>query len=120
MKQLFLAAAFIGLPAAATAADNTDIGFNCTLTYKGKIYAQGPCEAKTYSEAKQLVISATVPENGVAYTATLSEERGTGLLLGAGTFVLADGPVETLTAGASYIWENGYALDVGGDVASDE
>jgi hypothetical protein len=32
-------------------------------------------------------------------------------MLGAGTFVLAAGAVETASGGATYYWPNGYAID---------
>jgi hypothetical protein len=49
-------------------------------------------------------------DNGVSFNLVADETKGTALLMGAGTFVLADAKVETNVGGVTYLG-NGYTLD---------
>ena len=91
-------------------AEEMKVNGECTLSYKGRIYAQGPCEM-TVIDKKVTDLKGTVAENGLNYTAIINESEHTGLLLGAGTFVLADGELDRSPAAALYAWPNGYAVD---------
>ena len=91
-------------------AEEVKMDGQCILSYKGRIYAQASCEG-TILNKLVTEIKGIVPENGVSYQAIINDKKRTGVLLGAGTFVLADGPLEETTAGALYVWSNGYAID---------
>jgi hypothetical protein len=111
MKQfLFLALIVLALAPNSVQAEDEKLKGECTLSYKGRIYAQGPCEA-IMIDNKSTEIKGTVPENDVTYNAIISEKQRTGVLLGADTFVLAEGALEETLAGATYVWSSGYALE---------
>jgi hypothetical protein len=111
MKRILCVAALIlALTPLLAMAEELELKGECTLSYKGRIYAQGPCEA-VVMDKKVTEIRGKVPENSVPYSAIISEEQRTGVLLGADTFVLADGELEKTSAGATYVWSNGYALE---------
>ncbi len=111
MNKIFLLTFLVfAMGSFSVSAEEVNLSGECILSYKGRIYSQGPCKAVIMNN-KAVEVTATVPENNVKYNAIISEEKQTGVLIGAGTFVLADGPLEQTTAGATYVWPNGYALE---------
>lgn len=82
----------------------------CTLSYKGRIYSQGPCEGVLINH-HITEVTGTIPGEGYAYRAVINEFDQTGVLLGAEFFVLGDGPFEHSPVGGRYLWQTGYALD---------
>lgn len=102
----------LGVSAAPAIAIAQDVVLDetCTITFKGRVYSEGPCKV-TIVEGKTVTIKGSNPENDVSYLAIVDEGSRTGALMGAGTFPLADGPLNPGTAGATYSWPNGYAID---------
>ena len=96
--------------ATGVSAEEEKLNGNCTLSFKGRIYSQGPCEA-IMMDKNITDIKGVVPDIGAKYLAIIDEKASTGVLLGADIFVLADGPIERTSGGALYYWSNGYALD---------
>ena len=107
----FIYTFIIALIFAATgvSAEEEKLNGNCTLSFKGRIYSQGSCEAIMMDNS--ITVKGVVPELGATYLAIIDEKASTGVLLGADVFVLADGPIERTSRGALYYWSNGYALD---------
>ena len=62
--------------------------------------------------AAETVLKGRLPNtrNGVGYLVA-DEDKGTVLLMGAGTFPRAEGKVEANVGGATYSCPNGYAFD---------
>ena len=109
MKQFAALLLAVALPWTAYA-ETVKLEQQCTITFKGKIFSQGPCEVIIEKETL-VTIKGKVPENGVTYSVIADDRKGNALMLGAGTFVLAAGAVETASGGATYYWPNGYAID---------
>ena len=84
---------------------------DCTLSYKGRVYAQGPCQGVLINNRVTEVMG-TMAESGLGYRAQLSQGTRSGILFGAETFILGEGPLVETEAGARYVWSSGYALDV--------
>ena len=103
---------------AQTSDTETDSGSTCVLSFNGKIYSEGPCEG-TFFEEGVTDVSGTVEESGQAWQIVIDEEKGSGVLIGADTFVLAEGPLRKTQGGASYVWPNGYAVDVAMELGGD-
>ena len=78
----------------------------CTPSFQGRINAQVPCEADLFQQ-KTIDNKSKFPENAI-----IKEEKRTGLLLGGGTFFLADRSLEGISAGATYVWAKGYAIEL--------
>ena len=110
--KLFVVLALTAVLPFAASAETVKLEQQCTITFKGKIFSQGPCEV-TIEKETLVTIKGKVPENGVTYSVIADDRKGTALMLGAGTFVLAAGTVETASGGATYYWPNGYAIDTG-------
>ena len=81
----------------------------CHLTYKKTVDAKGPCTIM--DDGKIVSIKGTVEENGQKYTAVIDNAKNEGLLIGAGTFGLADGKLEKNEA-LEVVWPNGYMLKI--------
>lgn len=47
----------------------------------------------------------------MSFNLVADENKGTALLVGAGTIPLANGKVETNVDGVTYRWQNGYTFD---------
>jgi hypothetical protein len=114
IKLMTIVSVLACLFASKVIAEETKLSGECVLVYKGRIYSQGPCKA-IMNENEAVDISAKVPENGVSYSAIISEKKQSGVLIGADTFVLADGPLEVTTGSALYRWPNGYSVDFKSD-----
>jgi hypothetical protein len=56
-----------------------------------------------------VTIKGTIEENGQKYTVVIDNTKNTGLLLGCGTFTLADGDLSKNEAD-NVVWPNGYKL----------
>lgn len=82
----------------------------CTLSYKGRIYSQGPCEGVLINH-RIAEVSGRMSDDALTFRAVINEDDQTGVLLGAEVFVLGDGPYEHSPAGGRYLWATGYALD---------
>lgn len=111
LRIIYLTAIVLAVSVFSASAEQVTFKGECTLSFKGRVYAKGPCEGVTIDK-KATEITGTVPENGVRYNAIITEEKKSGVLLGADTFVLAEGALDTTSAGALYVWDNGYALDI--------
>lgn len=103
---------------AQTSDTGTDSAATCVLSFNGKIYSEGPCEG-TFFEEGVTDVSGTVEESGQAWQIVIDEEKGSGVLIGANTFVLAEGSLLETQGGASYVWPNGYAVDVAMELGDD-
>ena len=58
-----------------------------------------------------VAVKGNVEENGQRYTAVVDNQKNSGVLIGAGTFTLADG--ELATNEDTFIeWPNSYALKI--------
>lgn len=112
-RNTFALAAAFSLTAtaiAAQASDDDSVTGTCVLSYLGKIYANGACEG-TISDDALTDLSGTADGSGASWQLVIDGAAGTGVLIGADTFVLADGEILSNQGGASYVWQNGYALD---------
>ena len=77
--------------------------------YKNSIDANGPC---TVYQVKNIAsVKGIVSENGQRYIATIDNDKNEGLLIGAGTFTMADGKLSTNDA-TKVVWPNGYVLTI--------
>ena len=86
-----------------------DLTAQCALTYKSSVNAKRPC---TIFTAESIIrIKGTVEENGQLYTAIIDNSKNTGLLIGAGTFTLADGQLSKNEPN-EVNWPNGYVLKI--------
>jgi hypothetical protein len=54
-------------------------------------------------------VKGVVEENGAKYLAIINNDNNEGLLMGAGTFILADGPLEK-NESEKVVWPNGYKI----------
>ena len=81
----------------------------CALKYKTSVNAKGPCTVYQYKDI--VSIKGTVDENGQTYIATINNAKNEGLLIGAGTFTIADGKLSVNKA-TKVSWPNGYILTV--------
>ena len=81
----------------------------CTLTYKESVNAKGPCTF--FEEGAVVDIKGTVEENGQKYIAVIDNNKNEGLLIGAGTFTLADGKLAKNEM-KEVRWPNGYVLTI--------
>ncbi len=100
----FLAALIAG--AIGTTALAQEGTFPCRITDGGRLDQAATCEVET--DGPILQVFGTITENGVMFTA-LDSGDGTGLLIGAGTFFLAQGDVTTEDGSMS--WANGYIVE---------
>ena len=81
----------------------------CTLTHKPSVNAKGPCTI--LQEGSIVSVKGTVEENGQKYTAIIDNSKNEGLLIGAGTFDLANGKL-TKNDSTEVVWPNGYVLTI--------
>jgi len=81
----------------------------CTLKYKNSVDAKGPCTV--YQDKNIASVKGIVSENGQKYLATIDNDKNEGLLIGAGTFTMADGKLSTNDA-TKVVWPNGYVLTI--------
>jgi len=91
-------------------AEKVEVDMECEISFMGKVYASGPCKVVVRDNV-YTSIKGKNSENGVSFNLVGDENKGTALLMGAGTFPLADGKVQTNVGGMTYSWPNGYALD---------
>jgi hypothetical protein len=79
----------------------------CALTYKASVNTEGPCTIRSVDSIVN--IKAAVEENGQKYIVIIDNSKDEGLLIGAGTFTLADGKLSS--NGKNEVrWPNGYVL----------
>jgi hypothetical protein len=108
LPALTLAAGLAAFGGSTLAAPEQHEG-RCTLTYKASVNAAGPC---TYFEEGPIAsVHGTVEETGQTYIATIDNSKNEGLLIGAGTFTLADGKLEKNDM-LDVRWPNGYVLTI--------
>ncbi len=81
----------------------------CTLTHGTIVNIEGPCEF--FQEGDIVNVQGTAEENGVKYIATIDNSKNEGLLIGAGTFDLAQGKLDKNEA-TEVVWPNGYVLKI--------
>ena len=81
----------------------------CTLTHKTSVNVEGPCIV--LEEGSIVEVQGTAEENGQTYIAAIDNGKATGLLIGAGTFTLADGELAENEM-QKVVWPNGYVLTV--------
>jgi hypothetical protein len=98
------------LTAAQVAAQEEQVP--CTLTDGGQLDAAAQCEIIEDGDTVEYI--GTLDENDVNFVAVINPAEGTGLLIGAGTFFLADGALDSAEA-AQFTWPNGYVLTVEGE-----
>ena len=91
-------------------ADKVELDMKCDIGFEGKLYATGPCKV-VVRDNTFTSIKGNNTENGVSFNLVADESQGTALLMGAGTFPLASGKVETNVDGVTYRWPNGYTFD---------
>ena len=100
----------VGLVACSAFADEVELDMQCEISFRGDVYASGPCKVLVRDNTFTSIKGKNT-ENGVSFNLVADETKGTALLMGAGTFVLADGKVETNVGGVTYVWDNGYTFD---------
>ncbi len=81
----------------------------CTLTHGAIVNIEGPCEF--FQEGDIVNIQGSAVENGVTYIATIDNGKNEGLLIGAGSFDLAQGKL-TKNEANEMVWPNGYILKI--------
>ena len=86
-----------------------DLKVHCTLIYKDVVTAEGPC--KILEEGSIVRVKGMVEENGQTYIAIIDNSKNTGLLIGAGTFTVADGKLSKNEV-TEVSWPNGHVLKV--------
>ena len=92
-----------------TALAQEEFEARCTLTYKDSVNVEGPCSI--FQEGAIVRIKGTAEENGQKYIAIIDNGKNEGLLIGAGTFTLADGKLTT-NEDTRVTWPNGYVLTI--------
>lgn len=108
MKKHFLIFAPLAAVFCSTAyAQNVEVTGRCHLTYKDSVNARGTC--KVHQVGDTVTINGTVEENGQRYLAIINNSKNEGVLLGAGTFTLADGMLAS-NESDEVRWRNGYEL----------
>ena len=110
MKYRVMLFATLIASSSATFADKLELDMQCEISFEGKVYVGGPCKV-VVRDNTFTSIKGKNAENGVSFNLVVDETKGTALLMGAGTFPLANGRVETNVGGMTYRWRNGYALD---------
>ena len=81
----------------------------CELHYRDKLIGEGVCTATQTDET--VVVKGTVEENGQKYTAIINNKSNYGTLIGAGTFILAEGKLVSNDS-TRVIFGNHYELDI--------
>jgi len=102
-----LAILFAALGSAAFAVEKETA--SCTLTYKESVNVEGPCTF--FTQEKIMDIQGIAEENGQKYLAVIDLGKKQGLLIGAGTFTLADGKLAKIETD-KWTWPNGYVLTI--------
>lgn len=97
-------AGYAGLSGTAFAAEMSG---DCTLKRHSTVVGKGSCEANQNGDV--VAIKGTIEENGQKYSAVIDNNKNTGVLIGAGTFPLADGELAKNEA-TKVVWPNGYKL----------
>jgi len=110
-KTVLISALLLSVAGQPSLADGITSGIKlsgtCKLVNKPVVDASGPCSV--LQEGAVVSVQGTVAENDRHYIATIDNDKNTGLLIGAGTFLLADGELsknETFEVR----WPNGYVL----------
>lgn len=106
MKSQALGLALAALSAAAAVAQDQP-AVPCTITDGNQLDAAATCEVLREDPVTEF--KGTIEENGAKFTAVANADEGTGVLIGAGTFFLADGELETIEDG-KLAWPNGYVV----------
>lgn len=106
-KRLLISTAFIATFCSTAFAQEVELTGRCHLTYKNSVNAKGPCTIHQVGET--VTIKGTVEENGQKYLAIINNGKNEGVILGAGTFTLADGKLAT-NKSDEVSWPNGYVL----------
>ena len=109
MRSRYLLVA-ICIASSSAFAEKVELDMNCDISFAGKLYATGPCKVVVRDNI-YTTIKGKNTENGVTFNLLADENKGTALLMGAGTYPLADGQVETNVDGVTYRWPNGYIFD---------
>ena len=82
---------------------------DCTISDGDRLDAAALCTV--IDDGATVEYMGTIEENDAMFTAVINLEEMSGLLIGAGTFFLADGPIESTEEGI-FQWPNGYVLEV--------
>jgi hypothetical protein len=106
-KQLVILAPLVAAIGGAAFAQNLTLTRQCQLSYKDSVNAKGTCTVRQTGDT--VTVSGTVEENGQKYVAIITNSKNEGLLMGAGTFTLADGRLAS-NQPDSVRWPNGYVL----------
>ena len=109
IPSLVLAVAGTVLGGTALAEEKLKLEGRCALTYKTSVNAEGPCTI--LQESPVVSVKGTVEENGQKYIAIDNNNKGEGVLIGAGTFTLADGKLAKNEMKEAS-WANGYVLQI--------
>ena len=109
IPSLVLALAGTALCGTAFAEEELKLEGRCALTYKTSVNAEGPCSV--LQKGPVVAVKGTVEENGQKYNAVIDNNKGEGVLIGAGTFTLADGKLEK-NEEKLVSWPNGYVLKI--------
>jgi hypothetical protein len=96
-----------GLPSFA----QTELTFEgtCKLSFQNEVVGEGECTAVQSNDI--VTVKATVSENNQKYTAIINNDKNSGLLIGAGTFPLANGELVSNEA-TKVIFPNSYILEI--------
>jgi|GEM_PF-6857738 hypothetical protein len=109
IRRVLIAAPVIVAFSGTLAPAQEELSGRCTLTYKASVDATGPCTVLV--DEPVVTIKGIVEENGQKYIAVIDNIKNEGLLIGAGTFALADGPLATNDTN-KITWSNGYVLTI--------
>ena len=92
--------------AAAGAALGQETAIPCTITDGSDLNQTALCEV--LDEGASLEFIGTIEENDVMFVSLADRYAGTAILIGAGTFFLAQGEAEITDT--AMVWPNGYAV----------
>jgi hypothetical protein len=92
-----------------TAFAQEDVEARCTLTYEESVDVEGPCSI--LEEGQIVRIKGTAEETGQVYIASIDNGKDEELLIGAGTFTVADGKLAK-NEETKVVWPNGYVLTI--------
>ncbi len=109
MKTYIICLLVVFALAGGTAVAQEEPTGQCTLTYKDSVNAKGPCSILV--DGAIVRVKGLAEETGQRYIAIIDNSKDEGLLIGAGTFTLADGKLAT-NEDHKVVWPNGYVLTI--------
>jgi hypothetical protein len=90
-------------------AQQLNVNARCELHYRDTIIGEGPCTAA--QKDNSVVVKGTISENGKSYEAIINNRSNYGTLIGADTFILAEGKLVSNDP-TRVLFGNDYELDI--------